>query len=307
MRSTVALSLLLVTTGFFIHVMNCGELHAAGGPIVWPTYQEVEVEAGEYVSEYVYIENQGDHPVLVSLYVADFTVRADGTFVFTEPGHGTYSASTWIALDMSETRVGPGERVEIPVHIAVPEDAGPGGHYAAVFVEMPSGPAESGVSISTRIPSLFYITVDSERGVIATAEIHRLVYPAIATGKPVETGVVLRNTGNVHLTIAARAYFKDMWGVGSELDLGQMVLLPGGEGTLRAFWDDSPFMGSVEVSVVAGYFDAEGNLIQKPAGATFWIVPWRELTGFVVAFPLLIAVGWVIRKKFSFRSPIKRK
>jgi hypothetical protein len=125
--------------------------------------------------------------------------------------------------------------------------------------------------------------------------------PGIVEGGPVETGVVVRNSGNVHVTAAAKAYFADTWGKNSELDLGQVIILPGGERTMKSVWQEAPFLGRVKMSIVVGYFDGQGELVNKSRTATFWVIPWKLLGGIVAGATIAIAVFWRLRKRYRLR------
>ena len=273
--------------------------HAQEGLKVWPTKVEIHVERGEAVTATVNVHNEGAAPVTVRAYVMDFCIDRDGRFVFTEPGHESYSASEWLSVGNTDLELEPDESREVDVVVAVPTQLEPGGHYAAVFFE--TGPAanEDGVPITTRIPSLFYITVPgvTDADVRADAEIVSLVLPGFVEQAPVQAGVVVKNTGNVHLTVAATAYFKGLSGKNSSLDLQQMTLLPDGEGTLTGNWRELPYIGRVRANIVIGYFDQQGEVVNKSQSGEFLVVPWKQLTAILIT--LVLAVAVVL---FSLRS-----
>ncbi len=273
--------------------------HAQAGLKVWPTRVELSVNRGEVAIATVNVHNEGDMPATVCVYIMDFCIDRDGRFVFTEPGHESYSASEWLSVGNTDLKLGPGESREVEVVVAVPTNPEPGGHYAAIFFETGPSTNEDGVPISTRIPSLFYITVPgvTDADVRADAEIVSLVLPGLVEQAPVQAGVVVKNTGNVHLTVAATAYFKGLSGRNSSLDLEQMTLLPDGEGTLTGNWRELPYIGRVRASIVIGYFDEQGEVVNKSQSGDFLVIPWKQLTAIAIAVGLAVAV--VV---FSFRS-----
>jgi hypothetical protein len=158
-----------------------------------------------------------------------------------------------------------------------------------------------------RIPTLFYITIPGITGaeVIANADIVSLQLPGVAGRGPVEMGVVVRNSGNVHLTVAARAHFAAPWGNASELDLGQMVILPSSDGVLKGEWQRSPLFGKVRASVVIGYLDQKGELVNKSQTAEFWVVPW-SLVG-IILFVMGVVVPAIVIISKRFRLRVERK
>ena len=274
---------------------------------VWPTRVEMMVNRGEEAGETINVYNQGSEPIRVSAYAMDFAIERDGDFNFYEPGHQSYSASKWLNIEKADFELVPGESREVEVVVSAPATVEPGGHYAALFFEaVPSG-NQSAVSVSMRIPTLFYITIPGITGadVIANADILSLQLPGISEKGPVEMGVVVRNSGNVHLTVAAKAHFAASWGNASELDLGQMIILPNSEGVLKGEWQRSPLFGRVRVSVVIGYLDQKGELVNKSQTAEFWVVPW-SLIGIIVGVMGLVVPAIVIIKR-KYRLRLERK
>jgi hypothetical protein len=265
------------------------------------------VNRGEEAGKTINIYNQGSEPIRVSAYAMDFSIGRDGDFNFYEPGHESYSASKWLNIEKADFELVPGESKEVEVVVSAPATVEPGGHYAALFFEaVPSG-NQSAVSVSMRIPTLFYITIPGITGadVIANADIVSLQLPGVAGRGPVEMGVVVRNSGNVHLTVAARAHFAAPWGNASELDLGQMVILPSSDGVLKGEWQRSPLFGKVRASVVIGYLDQKGELVNKSQTAEFWVVPW-SLVG-IILFVMGVVVPAIVIISKRFRLRVERK
>jgi hypothetical protein len=154
-----------------------------------------------------------------------------------------------------------------------------------------------------RIPTLFYITIPGITGadVIANADILSLQLPGIAERGPVEMGVLVRNSGDVHLTVAARAHFAASWGNASELDLGQVIVLPNSEALMKGTLQETPFFGKVRASVVIGYLDQNGELVNKSQTAEFWVVPWSLIGIILVVMGLVVPAIVVMSKRYRLR------
>ncbi len=187
--------------------------------------------------------------------------------------------------------------------ISAPSEVEPGGHYAALFFEAIPSANQGAVSISTRIPTLFYITVPgiTEAEVIANADIASLLLPGFAGKGPVEAGVVVHNSGNVHLTVAARAHFSASLGGDSELDLGQAVILPNSDGVIKSNWQQAPFFGKVRASVVIGYLDQKGELVNKSRTAEFWVVPWSLIGIIVGVMGVVVPAIVIVSRRYRLR------
>ena len=271
--------------------------------MVWPTWVELTVNRGEQAGKMINVQNQGSELIRMRAYVMDFSIDREGNFVFSEPGHESYSAARWLSVAETDFELTPGESQDVEVRLSAPSEVEPGGHYAALFFETIPSANQSAVSISTRIPTLFYITVPgiTEAEVIANADIASLVLPGFAGKGPVEAGVVVHNSGNVHLTVAARAHFSASWGGDSELDLGQMVILPNSDGVIKSNWQQTPFFGKVKANVVIGYLDHKGELVNKSQTGEFWVVPWSMIGIIVGVLGLVVPAIIVIRKRYRLR------
>ena len=280
---------------------------AQGGISVWPTWVELTVNRGEQAGKIIHVQNQGSESIEIKAYVMDFSIDREGNFVFSEAGHESYSAARWLSFEKSGFKLSPGDSKEVEVAVSAPAEMEPGGHYAALFFEAVPLADSGAVSISTRIPTLFYITIPgvTEAEVIANADIASLVLPSFTGRGPIEAGVVVRNSGDVHLTVAARAHFSASWGGESELDLGQAVILPDSDGVIKSNWQQAPYFGKVRADVVIGYLNQKGELVNKSQSGEFWVVPW-SLIGIIVGVvgfgvPAII----VLRKRYRLR--VERK
>jgi P pilus assembly chaperone PapD len=290
-------------------LMGTNHIHsvAEGGISVWPTWVELTVNRGEQAGKIINVVNQGNEPIMVMAYTGDFSIDREGNFVFSEPGHESYSASKWLSVKETELEIAPGESREIEISISVPTEVEPGGHYAALFFEVVPSSNQGAISVSTRIPSLFYLTVPgvTQVDISANADIVSLIMPNIAGIGPVEMGVVVRNSGNVHLTVAAKAHFTASWGNSSELDLGQMVILPNSDGVLKGEWQGSPLFGRVKANVVIGYLDQKGELVNKSQTAEFWVVPW-SLIGIIIGVTVVVVTAIIVISR-RYRLKLERK
>ena len=302
--SSAVIIMLLLAVGFCVCPISA---RAQSGISVWPTSVELTVNRGEQAGKTIHVQNQGSEAIAVMTYAMDFSSDKEGAFIFAEPGYGGYSASKWFSMETTDFELAPGEIKEVEVVISVPEQVEPGGHYAALFFEAVPLANQGAVLISTRIPSIFFITVPgiTEADINANAEIVSLQLPKIANRGPMDVVVVVRNSGNVHLTVAARAHFAAPWGNSSELDLGQMVILPNSDGVLRGELQRLPFVGKVRASVVIGYLDQNGELVNKSQTAEFWVVPWSFVG--IILFVMGVVVPAIVIIRGRFRLRLERK
>ena len=88
------------------------------------------------VERVIEMENLGDESARIHAYVMDFSIDKNNNFVFSEPGHGSYSAARWLNIDEAYFDLAPGETRRVKVTILVPTEVEPGGHYAALFLRL---------------------------------------------------------------------------------------------------------------------------------------------------------------------------
>jgi len=306
-RATAAIFLLL----FLAFHLFPPSASAQGGIKVWPARVELTIGRDETVAQVVSVENQSDAAIRMCVYVMDFRIGKENDFVFLEPGEESYSCSRWLSIGETDFELAPGENKAVAVTISVPQDVEPGGHYAALLFETVQPQPDQGfsVTINSRIASLFYLTIPgvTEADVVAKAEIVSLSFPGWAVGGPVKIAVLVRNTGNVHLDIATKAYLYGLWGrkVG-ELDLGQTVILPGSERIVEGNWEKTPFLDRVKANIMIGYFDEHGELVNQSKTKTLWVTPSGEMVAaIVVPLALLPFLIWLLIRRYRLR--IERK
>jgi len=277
---------------------------------VWPVKTEKALNGGDAFRETLTVQNLNGEPLLLRLYTMDFDVDSQGGYSFLEPGHESYSCARWLGLAETEFELGPGEKREVGVEISVPEVVECGDHYGAVLCEACSvdGEEVGGVGVTARVASVFYITVPGmgPGSVVACAEISQLRLPGWVENGPVDVAVVLSNTGDVHVDVAAEIAFQDFRGrVFSTVDLGQTTILPGNERVLQTTLETTPFVGSVTARAVIGYYDHERELVNKERSVRFIVVPVKIAVG---AFVGILIVTWLLlRLKKKYHVSIQRR
>ncbi|MCX6000891.1 MAG: hypothetical protein NTU41_15280 [Chloroflexi bacterium] len=281
---------------------------AQGTLTVWPVKLEVTANTGEILEREINVQNEGDETIAVRVYTMDFSVDADGKYTFSEPGDESYSCARWITAGPADFELGASEDKKVLVSITVPATVEPGEHRAAILVEESTPADQPGVSVavSGRIASLVYVAMPGTDGeaIVASAEIVSLMLPRWVEKGPAQVGVVIRNTGNVHLTVATEAHFHDYRGRRfGDMTLEQVVILPGQERTVRGTLERTPLLGKVQADFTIGYIDQHTQLVNKSGTGGFAVVPVRLILAFVVPLGCLLAYLLIRR----YRSARKRR
>ena len=74
---------------------------------------------------------------------------------------------------------------------------------------------------------------------------------------------------------------------------------------IKGTWERTPLFGRVKASVTIGYFDRQGELVNKTQIGELWIIPWKLMTIIAISLGLLISLIWLLRKRYRFK--IERK
>ena len=95
---------------------------------------------GTVLRRKVEVYNDASTPLSVSLYPAAASV-GNGSFHFAD-GRARNELTTWTSVEPTTLDLAPHARRNAEVTIDVPKDASPGEHYAVVWAEASSAPAE---------------------------------------------------------------------------------------------------------------------------------------------------------------------
>ena len=288
---------------------------------VSPAKLVLSADPGETFEIKMSVRNDLDRTATYYSSVERYTVK-DGEEPIFLPAE--FGLPTWIKVP-SEITLGPKERAEIPILIEVPEDAPPGGHYAAIFW-MTAPPEGPGVGIVTKVGALVLLKVSGE--VVEEGEVVRFgAERKFFTHLPVNFTFDFKNTGNVHIAPEGRVYIKNIFGK----EVASLVVNPGGfhafPGTTRRFytqsWEPEGGMPKIEgkgflaelkrekAGFAFGYYKASLNLTygeeMKTATADFgfWVLPVRILSLAILVLAVIILIltkgiraynRWIIAK-----------
>lgn len=243
--------------------------------------------------------------------------------------------ASWIKLERQSVMLEPGKASDIKWTVSVPQNAEPGGHYAAVFFAMqPKDDKGSSVGIGGRTGILFLVNVSGNIRESAQIESFK-VMDSSDTNKAEETSFInhlpayfetrVKNTGSVHLRPEGEITIKNMFGseVGKiQANPANGRVLPDGIRKYRTMYGpkdevvgDGFWSGLMREWKGLGFgkYTAElnakyGNQNQPLAASlTFWIIPWRlavAILGLLVMLVVLLKVynTMIIRSAVSKSS-----
>jgi len=275
---------------------------------VAPTLVELGTQPGELWQSSVRVINSNSFPLTVYGLLVNFRPqgeRGQGEFIPVVPSETNGATlAEWITLPEATVTIAPGASGNIPFTVAVPSDAAPGSHFAALQVStqpLNAAPGQPGLQTAQIVSSLFFIRVSGDINEVAT--IRSFTADNSLTAVP-STDIVLRfeNKGNVHLQPQGDIRIKNMWGaergripVNFNTSFGNAL-----PDTIRRYefsWQGTPSFFDI------GRYSAEATLAYGQEGRQFvtqkthfWVIP---LAAILVTLGVLLSIGlflfWMVR------------
>lgn len=279
---------------------------------VTPPLIQLTIGPGETWTSNLKVINSNSYDLSYYTSVVDFIAKGEegqGTFVplveEMRTGPIPFSLASWIQIGKEPIAVAAGESANIPFTVHVPQDAEPGGHYAAILVgTQPGDVALSGPSmrIASLVSSLIFVRIRGE----ATENGRIREFRALKTLNDTPSADFLlrfENTGNTHVQPQGDIVIYNMWGkkrgelaVNDEGNFGNV--LPHSTRRFTFSWSsegDILDVGRYSAVVTLAY--GAGSKRNVSAVTYFWVVPTVPVAialGSILSFILLIT--WLIRR-----------
>lgn len=314
--------------------------HSLWAMTVSPPRMEIFADPGENIELSIKLLNETADEVVLYSSTLNFTAdeKQEGVPKFYDLPSADSSLANWIKIDKGPISISSGQVKEINFNIDVPQNADPGGHYAAIFfgTEPPGGSSGSGIGISGKVGTLLLLNISGdvlEAGKITEFKTQEttLFYDSL----PVKFVVNFQNSGNVHLKPQGEIIITNLFGyeagrllINEEGVSGARNVLPQSSRHFEAEWPSGWIkdygnnfagklgsqwhnfaIGRYSASVELKYGSSSGS---KTTGALFfWVFPWQiMLAGLLSAVlaVLLLAVSvkkynkWVVKRALSKKS-----
>lgn len=188
---------------------------------VTPPLFQLTIGPGENWSSAIKVVNNNAYDVTYAPNVVDFEAQGElgqGAFIplienFADEPLATNSLGSWIEISAEPILISAGQSAEIPFTVRVPENADPGGHYAAIMVGPYQGDSTAGshMKVSSFVTSLLFVRIKGD--IVESGRVREFTTDASLYQKP-EAHFVLRfeNTGNTHLRPQGAITLYNMWG-----------------------------------------------------------------------------------------------
>lgn len=271
--------------------------------VVGPGKVELQIAPGDSIQTELLITNRLGSTKTFLLSVEDVAGSDDPntTVVLLGDDRGPYTLKDYISLPQKQIVIENGERVRVPVTVALPPDAEPGGFYGSVLVSVASESdddqenAARSVLIS-RIGTLFFVTTPGDK----SSEGELLSFKTIGdksvyANGPVNFSLLFENTGTTHLNPYGELSITNIMGqeVGF-IELDPWFSLPASMRSRDIAWDRGSLFGkyTATVKINRGYEDIIDN-----ESYTFYVLNLPVLlSGAATVLALLLIIRFISRR-----------
>ena len=292
---------------------------AGNAVTVSPPIIELDANKGDVINQSIKVRNESSITTTYYLSVERFVAGGEAGSPQFVAGEDVDLAS-WITFPYANISIPAGQTVEVPFTITLPAYAGPGGHYAAIFLSTaPPEAAKKGsqVSIASRIGTLVLVKIAGEikeQAEMVEFSTSAKTYDAL----PVDFLTRVKNSGNVHLKPAGTILIKNMWGsVAAKVAVNetggnvlpdqirkfdsQWVKNPNATGA-QTFWGkyrqekENYAFGSYTADLALTYGTA-GKVLT--ASASFMVIPWNVIIVNLICLIVIVIIIYFIVKKYN--------
>jgi len=283
--------------------------------VLEPAKIEVSLDPGQSTVKKLSITNRMATKRKFKVEIEDFTGSKTGqqTVILLGDEKGPYSLKDYLKPEVEEFSLKPKQKIIIPIEIAIPKDAQPGGLYGSVLIssmpddsektrEAETGARGGAITIS-RLGALFFVRVNGVVDQKGSLRDFRIVpsKKIFYQGSPRGFEILFENKGSVHLNPYGVIRIKNLLGsVVGEIKVDPYFVMPDSLRYRQVKWDKKILTGKYEATALInrGY----GDIVDEKT-ITFWVFPWKILAG---VFGVIFLISLIVKLFFS-KFEIKKK
>lgn len=225
-------------------------VHAAQGEsiVMSPASNRFHIDAGETVHKTFTIINDGTVDLHFKVYANPYSV-SNKTYL---PNYDAKPVNadlyTWVTFEKDDWHLNPGESVEIPYTLSVPQDAAPGGHYSVIFAETEVNNQDGGqIQRQKRVGAIQYTTVRGEY-VTSGKDIGARI-DWLQLGGTIQASLSVDNTGNADFVTETLLKIENIFGSKVYEDKKPYIVLPKTTRDIPLNWENGASIGLYQVTV----------------------------------------------------------
>ena len=200
----VVLSLVLIATA-----------SAQSAVQISPVNLERSAQPGSHVGGTITITNPTQSKLTISIFPADFTIKASGRLLILPSGSLPTSAAPWLSLSKHSLTLAAGASARVRYRASVPEQAKSGTHWSAIVFRSagskPKALSSNGIGLSlvAQDAYILYLNIGTPS---PSASIQSLTFKGAKNQDPPTFDIALQNTGNELLVVRGRIEVRSLDG-----------------------------------------------------------------------------------------------
>lgn len=290
----------------------------SGTFVVRPAKVELTIEPGKSETRNIELSNGTALPLSIAISYEDIAPGSqqsanDEPVTLLGKEGGRYPLRDILSTPKKSIQILSGESVSIPVTVAVPRSAVPGGHYGSVVfsftpVVTSGSPTTQNVAVTSRLATLFFVRVAGdvvEKGELVDFGLFNKeqFIPVPTRDAPLRFQISFTNSGTVHLNPYGQIAISPLWGEDILIPIDPWVVLPGATRfrELYTHAELAPGYYRATIEENRGYED-----IVDTREVSFWVLPSAGQGLFllivVLVLTLLIRRSLALSKHFVASS-----
>ncbi len=261
---------------------------------VSPTKQRLSLDPGSVYRSSFTVQNVGSMQFSYSTEAVPYSVT-DSNYSPDYSTVATYSQiAEWVTFD-SEKQTGtlqPGESIEVPFTIKVPEDVASGAQYAAIMARTGDGNSETAnIQTINRVGMILYANIAGdtrEEGEIVDNKV-----PGFLFDPPITVTGLVKNTGNVETsakyTVKIWPLFSNETIYNNEENPGNLDVMPETSRFSTITWEGAPKLGIFTVEQKIEFAGKENTVKKLVVICPVWLL-------FIIIALIFFMIFWLISR-----------
>lgn len=259
-----------------------------------PVSDKIEVTPGETYTGTFNVSNIGGKSFNYILETKPFSVSDENYENDFDTKNIYNDVTNWVTFDREGGSLEPNTTDRIAYTINVPENATPGGQYAAIAATTISeayGSNGSVFNVSKSVAMIIYLTISGE--VNRSGEIIENNIPSFYFEGPISAGSLVSNTGNIHneaeYILEINNFFTGELAYSNSEKPETHLILPDTKRYSEIKWDNAPMLGVFKVKQTINYL-GESSVVEKIVIiCPLWLI-------FIIIFLLVLMIIWIITR-----------
>ena len=290
----------LVALFFFVSPVSAQD---GAGITVVPARIDEGVDPGSTFSKSLKITNESEVEREYFIYKKNIKGVEGGVPLFAEESteQTEFDLTEWVSLPTEPLKVPPGQSLELPLTITVPESASPGSHFGGVFVSAePPKLRQTGAGVGYEVVSILHIRISGD--IVDSARVRSFSTDKLLYGsKNVKFIAKIENQGNILIEPRGPVTITSMFGskpVVFTVNENLLGVFPHSMRDINFEWNDESLGFGRYEAVLALAYDGKDGQKTIDASLVFWIFPIKVMLSILGGIIAVIFLGYFLTRYY---------